>query len=665
MGFVKTFDDPKAAQIFYANHKSVVRKTNVNFRNLLIVQWLLAIVIAFTVSPLLWEPNHNAATACQQIAAFGGFVLCAVPILLMKLYPDAMMNRFVVAIAQMLFSTLLIHITKGRPETHFHIFGSLAFLVFYRDWRVILVASAIAVTDHFVRGLYIPESIYGTATANPWRVTEFTWWMFFEDVFLIYSVRSSRQEMRALSQQQLQYQETIASIEQAIAERTDAFQKEARYVRLLNQMANAASGSQSTTDAFQMALQLICDRLGFKLGHVLKRERTSNGAMISTRIWYQNALRPLTEFKETSANIQFLPGMDLPGMVLESKQAQWSPDVSQSHQGPRHSAASICHLKAGVAIPIFLKDRKTVGFVMEFFTDKAAAEDRQLMDVLNSIGMQLGRVVERVIAQEELANRERALFESQKVIAKQDFALVAAARTSALGEMAGQIAHEINTPLGAIVLTAESLRKKAESGDLNATLFKQQLDLILKVTEKLTRIISSMRKLAGHGGNDAISEISVKTLIDDTLLLCEGRFKKVGIPFEVQLGEIEQRRLQCMPNQISQILINLLNNAHDAICGQEERWIKVMAGESDGVLRIEVIDSGKGVPREVQEKLFTPNFTTKSLNQGTGFGLSISRRIAERHRGKLYLDVENRNTCFVLELPFEQTQDLLKTIKAA
>jgi two-component system sensor histidine kinase HupT/HoxJ len=111
-------------------------------------------------------------------------------------------------------------------------------------------------------------------------------------------------------------------------------------------------------------------------------------------------------------------------------------------------------------------------------------------------------------------------------------------------------------------------------------------------------------------------------------------------------------------------LINLLNNSADAIGAHHEKWIKLTALAVDDGLRITIVDSGKGIPLAHQSKLFTANFTTKSLNQGTGFGLSISRKIAEQHLGTLRLDLENPNTCFVLELPWKQSEALVKMARA-
>jgi signal transduction histidine kinase/DNA-binding response OmpR family regulator len=102
----------------------------------------------------------------------------------------------------MLMSSLLIHLSSGRIETHFHVFGSLAFLAFYRDWRVFVPATIVVALDHFVRGVYWPQSVFGVLTASHWRWVEHAAWVIFEDVFLIWSCVQGASEMRDSAEKQ-------------------------------------------------------------------------------------------------------------------------------------------------------------------------------------------------------------------------------------------------------------------------------------------------------------------------------------------------------------------------------------------------------------------------------------------------------------------------------
>src|SRR5207302_2795185 len=120
----------------------------------------------------------------------------SVPILFALWRPGKTLTRHVIAVGQMLTSALLIHVTGGRIESHFHVFGSLAILAFYRDWRVLIPATIVVASDHFFRGVFYPESVYGVVAASKWRFLEHAWWVVFEDVFLITACIRSTQEMR-------------------------------------------------------------------------------------------------------------------------------------------------------------------------------------------------------------------------------------------------------------------------------------------------------------------------------------------------------------------------------------------------------------------------------------------------------------------------------------
>src|SRR5437762_9830573 len=116
-----------------------------------------------------------------------------------RVWPGSFATRNVIAVAQMLMSALLIALTGGRIETHFHVFGSLVILSFYRDWRVLLPATIVVALDHFLRGIYLPYSVYGVLSASPWRSIEHAGWVMFENAFLVISCLRSVREMRSIA----------------------------------------------------------------------------------------------------------------------------------------------------------------------------------------------------------------------------------------------------------------------------------------------------------------------------------------------------------------------------------------------------------------------------------------------------------------------------------
>jgi hypothetical protein len=178
---------------------------------LMIGQWLFGILLAFTVSPWAWAGKTRVVSNHVFAAVVLGGLLSALPIALIKLRPGWVGTRHVIAFSQIMWGALLIHLTGGRIETHFHVFGSLAFLAFYRDWKVLITATLTVAADHFIRGLLIPESVYGVADASGWRFLEHAGWVAFEVAVLIYGITLSLREMRRIA-------ENVAQVE-AFAER--------------------------------------------------------------------------------------------------------------------------------------------------------------------------------------------------------------------------------------------------------------------------------------------------------------------------------------------------------------------------------------------------------------------------------------------------------------
>jgi len=109
--------------------------------------------------------------------------------------------------------------------------------------------------------------------------------------------------------------------------------------------------------------------------------------------------------------------------------------------------------------------------------------------------------------------------------------------------------------------------------------------------------------------------------------------------------------IECRSVEISQVFLNLINNAADAIRDLDQKWIAVEATVKNNMLEIRLTDSGKGIEPEIAVKMMQPFFTTKPVDQGTGLGLSISSGIIEEHRGRLWLDDEASNTSFVFQVP--------------
>jgi two-component system sensor histidine kinase/response regulator len=185
----------RAVALFTENENELHGRTDRLFAALMIVQWFAGIAFALWVSPLAWEGPQSRTHLHVWAAVIVGGAISVFPALLGLLRPGRPSTRFTIGTAQMLMGALLIHLTGGRIETHFHVFGSLAFLAFYRDWRVLIPATVVVALDHFLRGMFWPESVYGVVAASQWRWLEHAAWVVFEDSILIVACRRSVAEM--------------------------------------------------------------------------------------------------------------------------------------------------------------------------------------------------------------------------------------------------------------------------------------------------------------------------------------------------------------------------------------------------------------------------------------------------------------------------------------
>jgi len=187
-------------------------RTDRVFVYLMAAQWVAGILIALVFSPYTWSGKVQSTHIHVFTAVFLGGVISSFPIVLAFLRPREAITRHTFAIAQMLWSALLIHLTGGRIETHFHVFGSLAFLSFYRDWKVLVPATLVVAGDHLLRGMLWPESVYGIINPEWWRFLEHAFWVLFEDIVLVMSVLSSVKQTRAIACRQVELEDADAEL---------------------------------------------------------------------------------------------------------------------------------------------------------------------------------------------------------------------------------------------------------------------------------------------------------------------------------------------------------------------------------------------------------------------------------------------------------------------
>ena len=212
--------NPRIAEIFDEHKQLVYKRTDRMFAALMTLQWVAGVVAALWVSPKTWAGTESQTHPHIWAALLLGGAISSLPIVLALTRPGHPSTRYAIAVGQMLMGALLIHLTGGRIETHFHVFGSLAFLSFYRDWRVLVPATVVVAADHFLRGLFWPQSVYGVLTASDWRWLEHAGWVLFEDTFLFIAVRHGISEMYSIAERTAQIESLNEGLEAHVASRT-------------------------------------------------------------------------------------------------------------------------------------------------------------------------------------------------------------------------------------------------------------------------------------------------------------------------------------------------------------------------------------------------------------------------------------------------------------
>jgi PAS domain S-box-containing protein len=262
-----------------------------------------------------------------------------------------------------------------------------------------------------------------------------------------------------------------------------------------------------------------------------------------------------------------------------------------------------------------------------------------------------GRPVHFVAHVQDLTDRKR--FEQELESSRAQ--MVSSSRLSALGMMAGGIAHEINNPLAVIHASAANMVRMAESGSVQIPALLKNCNRISQTADRISRIIRSLRHVAREGSADEFREIPVRQIVEVTLELCAERFRAHNIRLSVSTIDREAV-INCREAQICQVLLNLLQNAFDELVDLEgDRWVALDVSYCPGWVVFSVSDSGPGIAPEHRAHIMEPFFTTKPVGKGIGLGLSISRSIALEHGGTLELDQESPYTCFCLKLPLSET----------
>ncbi len=658
------FTKTRATELFDEYQSDLNRRTDRLFAGLLGFQWIAGILFALWISPLAWSGSVSRTHLHVWAAILLGGVISLFPAALGMLRSGRLSTRYTIAVAQMLMGALLIHLTGGRIETHFHVFGSLAFLAFYRDWRVLVPATIVVALDHMLRGYFWPQSVYGVFVASQWRWLEHAAWVVFEDVFLVMSCVRGLAEMRQT------------------ADRTAALEQE---VRTRQQAENDARSLASLTSAVGLALTR-----GTELQTMLQQCAEAmvqhlNGGL--ARIWTLNEPDRMLELQASAGTHTQLDGPQarVPVGILEvgTIARERVPQlISADRVDPHLDDANWARREGIVAFAGYplLVDSKLIGVMTIFARREFSASVQDAMAAVAD-GVAVG--IERKRAEAELERYTKDLeeaHETQRTNGLQLSALVdqlrvtqrqAEAATRAKSDFLASMSHELRTPLNAIILYSELLQEEAADRGQQASITDlQKIQSSGKHLLELINDILDLSKIEAGKMSLAVDTFEIRMMFDELLDTAAPLIQKNHNTLNVRCAD-GIGAMEADLTKTRQILLNLLSNAgkftRDGTITLEARHCTV-AGRAS--VEFAVTDTGVGMTQAQTETIFEAftqaDVTTTRKYGGTGLGLALVARFCQLMGGTV--SVESRpgeGARFVVCLPLNANDVPLESATAA
>lgn len=391
-------NQPRIDELLQEQKTQLFKRTDRLFAKLFLVEWICLIGVAAIVSPHTWAGTSSSIHPHIWTAIFIGGLAISFPLILQRTNPGFAITRHMIAVAQMVLAALLIHLTGGRIESHFLIFGSLAFLAFYRDWRVLITASAIAAVDHILRGAFFPLSVYGIVYASPWRTVEHIFWVVFEDVFLIISCRQGIKEMQSIATRQAEVEASKENVELLVEQRTKQLRQSEKQVAAQYEVSRILAESATLEDSYSPLLECISNCVfgdETVMCSAIWVQEESETDMRCAGFWRRN--ETCEELEQVSLSLNIVSNSDLPGLVRSAGSIKWINDIT-AEKLARKTCAVESGLRSGVGFPVVIDGR--IRAVIEFYTNEPKQPSMELFELLVAIGRQVGQFMLRRSSEE-------------------------------------------------------------------------------------------------------------------------------------------------------------------------------------------------------------------------------------------------------------------------
>lgn len=609
--------------------QSLHARTDRLFAWLMGVQWLAAGAMAWSAPASAWAGAVVDRWTSAGLGMLLGAVLALPCVWLARRSPGARVTRFTIAVAQLMFSSLFVHLLGGRTEAYFHTFASLAMLSFYHEWAVLIPAAGLALVDRGVRAGLLPQSALWAESLSVWRALEHAVWVVLETGFLMYACVEGQSRMRIMAWAQVQLSESNSRAERIVEERTRELE-----------------AAKHSVQSERTLLSKIVNNIPF-------------------RIYWKDR-----EGKYLGCNEDFARAASLgsPGDIVGKTGAELPLPGVESDRS-RHADAAV--IASGEAI---LKAEES--------WSSGEGETRNFLASRVPLRNESDEVIGVLGIYDDVTDRKR--LESQ---------LTQAQKLESIGQLAAGIAHEINTPVQYLGDNIRFLQEQHTSLMRVVDAYSEQLAPVrtprpwfdraqevyrlleeldyefvreeipksieqsLEGLERVATIVRAMKAFS-HPGSTEKQYCDLNNAIESTATVCRHRWKYAAdLKLELQPG---LPQVPCLVAEFNQVMLNLIVNAADAISekfGETQKgWIRISTAQIGSGVEIRVQDNGSGISEAIRTRIFDPFFTTKGVGKGTGQGLAISRDIiVNKHGGSLDCEsVPGEGTTFIICLPLQE-----------
>lgn len=629
----------RATELFEESKKDVYKRTDRLFGYLMVCQWFAGIIAAIWISPRTWIGTTSQIHWHVCAGIFLGGIIASFPLFLIYRQPGHTFTRHVIGAGQMLFSALLIHLMGGRIETHFHIFGSLAFLAFYRDWRVLVTASAVAAIDHFTRELFWPQSIFGILTPSSWRWLEHVGWVIFEDTFLIVSIRQSVAEMFAVSLERSKLETVNTEIEHQVEELTVAHKNlalnEARTRLIIDTAFDAIITADTKGNILEWNPQAE-QIFGWNHQEIIGANLAETIIPVAHREAHNRGMKRFLETRK--------------GTVL-NKRIEITALHKNGHEIPVEIAIAPIQMGKTTIFSAFLRDITE----KKLANAKLDTAHKQLVDASRQAGM--AEIATGIL--HNVGNVLNSVNVSTTLISDN-------LKKSKVGNLskAMTLMNEASGDLGSFITTdPKGKQLPAYLNQLTEHLVNEQKSMaeevnhLKKNVEHIRDIVAMQQNYAKAYGVTEV--IQITDLVEDAFHVNTEALLRHEVDFSREY-EPDLPKITVEKNKVLQILVNLIGNAKHACddSGKTKKQISVKVSRDSEQIKISVSDNGIGIEPENINHIFNHGFTTRK--NGHGFGLHSSALAAKEMKGSLdvHSDGIGQGATFTLKLPYNLTDNL-------